>query len=84
MSKEKLERLAAFGAYGVCVVLLAIWVLLIVITLPRPGAVGGGIDMTQAVVTWVSVGLVVITLIVVHVLFARKLLAMARGERFAL
>ncbi|HEU4642740.1 MAG TPA: hypothetical protein VFS44_09810 [Gemmatimonadaceae bacterium] len=84
MSKEKLEKLAALGAFGVCAVLLAIWVLLIVITLPRRGAVGGGIDITEAVVTWVAVGLVVLALIAVHVVFARRLLAMARGERFVL
>lgn len=82
MSKETLERIAGLGAFGVCVVLLAIWALVIRITIPGPGAVGGGIDITEATVTWVSVGLVILALVAVHVIYGRKLLAMSRGERF--
>ncbi|HEX6533301.1 MAG TPA: hypothetical protein VF041_01820 [Gemmatimonadaceae bacterium] len=84
LSVEKLEKLAAFGALGVCAVLAGIWALLVYFTMPRSGAVGGGIDMTEAVVAWVAVGLIVLALIAAHIYFARRLLAMSRGERFVL
>ena len=69
------HRAAAFGALGVCVVLLAGYALLITRVLP---SARGASDPTNAWVTVLSVGGLVLGLIIVHVVFARKLLRMAR------
>jgi cell division protein FtsW (lipid II flippase) len=69
------HKAAAFGAFGVCVVLLALYALLITRVLPSQR---GASDPTNAWVTVLSVGGLVLALIVVHLVFARKLLRMAR------
>lgn len=73
----RLARLAGFGALGAVVGMLALYALVVLSTLPRGGS---GIDRTQAIVTWISVGLVIFALIGAHILLARQLLALGRGD----
>lgn len=73
----KYARLAGLGAFGACAGFVALYVLVVYIS--RHTATGG---MTQAlaVVTWISVGLVVLALIAVHVAIGKELLSLGRGE----
>jgi hypothetical protein len=69
------HKAAAFGALGVCILLLAAYALLITRVLP---SARGASDPTNAWVAALSVGGLILGLIVVHLVFARKLLRMAR------
>ena len=64
------EKLAALGAVGVSFGVLALYALIVFITMPRRT---GGIDTTNAQLTWISVGVVVLTVIAIHLVFARVL-----------
>ena len=67
---EKLRRVLALGAVGASFGLLAVFALLVWLTIPRTN---GGIDGTNATVTWISVAGVVLALVGVHLLIARRL-----------
>lgn len=73
----KFARLAGLGAFGACAGFVALYAFIVYIT--RHTATGG---MTQALsaVAWISVGLVVISLIAVHVAIGKELLSLSRGE----
>lgn len=72
----KYAKLAGLGAFAASAGLLALFAFLVFITRP----VGlGGIDTTNAVVTWISLGGLFLGLILVHVLIGRRLLLLARG-----
>jgi hypothetical protein len=73
-----LVRLAAFGALAVALGIVGIFALLVFFTTPTPT---GGIDWTLAQLTWISVGGVVLALIAIHVVYARVLFGVARGDR---
>lgn len=68
-------RLAAFGALAAALGIAGIFALLVFFI--RPSATGG-IDWTNAQLTWISVGGVVLALIAVHVVYARVLFTAAR------
>ena len=70
-------RLAAFGAIGVCVGSLALFVLFFLISAPRAGS---GIDFEHSLVTRVAVGVIVAALIGAHYAFARQLLAYVKDQ----
>jgi hypothetical protein len=74
----KLVGLGAFGAIAFFVVLFAyiFW-----ISAPRPH---GGIDVIEAIVTWISLGSVLAALIAVHIAIGRQLLALSRGGTYPL
>ena len=78
IDKHMLQGFAAVGALGVCVVLLALLALVIFISLP------GGIDTTEAFITWVSVGIVILLMVAGHLVYARTLFLASRGRRFGL
>jgi hypothetical protein len=78
MSKERLARFAALGAFAVTLGLAVVFVLFVFVTRPN----GAGLDRTQAWVAWISVGLVVALLAVAHVHYARVLLGVAAGRQF--
>lgn len=65
-----LQRLAGLGAYGAAAGIALIFILFVWQTLPGPNT---GMDRTNALLSWISVGGVAIALIVVHVLVARVL-----------
>jgi hypothetical protein len=74
----RIAKLIGFGAFGATLLFVAIFALIAWAAVPTRT---GGIDGTQAAVTWISVGLVILAVIGVHVLVGRGLLAFARGLR---
>jgi len=74
----RIAKLAAFGAFGAVGLFVLIYAVITVASAPRRT---GGIDWTEATVTWISVGLAILALIAVHVVIARGLFAIARGDR---
>jgi Mn2+/Fe2+ NRAMP family transporter len=79
MTKPALERLTALGGILVSAVLTVFLVWFITfLTIPN----GAGIDTTEAVVAWLSVGLLVLAVIASHLVYVRILLKLSKGERF--
>ena len=72
----KMARLAGLGAFGACVVFVALFALIAYVS---RHTVKGGMMTTLSVVTWISVGMVVIALIVVHVAIGKQLLYLGSG-----
>jgi hypothetical protein len=72
----KIARLAGLSAFGGCGGLLALYAGLVFLTLPKAT---DGIDITNSVVTWISMGGVFAALIVVHIVIAKQLLRLGRG-----
>lgn len=72
----KIARLAGLGAFGACAGFLALYAYVAYISRHTPT---GGMMPVLSVVTWISVGLVVLALIGLHVVIAKQLLALARG-----
>lgn len=79
----RLARLAGVGAFAACVGLVALYALLVYLTRPMPLS---GIDLTSAIVVWISLGGVFAALIVLHVAIGRQLLRLGRasGARYPL
>ena len=73
----KYAKLAGLGAFGAIALFLAIFALLVKITLPDRLS---GIDGISSVVTWISVGLVILALAALHVAIGRQLLNIGRGR----
>lgn len=71
-------RLAAFGALGVSAGSFALWILLVLISGQSPT---GGMDFEHTLLTRVSTGVIILTLIAVHVAFARQLLRYVKERR---
>jgi hypothetical protein len=74
----KIARLAGLGAFGAGAGLLALYLALVFLS--RPTRVGG-IDLTTALVAWISLGGVFVALILVHIAIGRQLLGVAKGAR---
>ena len=72
----KIARLAGFGAFAASGGLFAVYVGLVLLTLP--GA-RDGIDVTNSVVAWISMSGVFAALIVVHIAIGRQLLLLSKG-----
>jgi len=73
----KFARLAGLGAFGASGGFVALF--FVVAWLSRHTATGGMMG-TLSAVTWISLGLVVLSLIAVHVAIGKELLALSRGE----
>jgi hypothetical protein len=72
----RIARLAGLGAFTACAGFALLYALLLYVTRPTPR---GGIDPTNAVVTWIALGGVFAALIGAHVLIGRRLLEVAKG-----
>jgi hypothetical protein len=72
----RIARLAGLGAFVASAGLALLFLFLLYLTRPNPR---GGIDTTNAVVTWISLGGVFAALIGAHVLIGRRLLEMSKG-----
>lgn len=72
----RIARLAGLGAFAACGGLALLFLLLVYVTRPNPR---GGIDTTNAIVTWISLAGVFAALIGAHLLIGRRLLAMSKG-----
>jgi len=74
---KNFAKLAGLGAFGACAGFVALFALVAYVS--RHTSTGGMMPVLS-VVTWISVGLVVIGLIAVHVAIGKQLLAVDRGE----
>ena len=72
----KIARLAGLGAFAASIGFVVLFAL---IAYASRHTVTGGMMSTLSVVTWISVGLVVIALVVVHVAIGRQLLYIGSG-----
>ena len=72
----KIACLAGLGAFGACVGFLALFALL---AYASRHTVTGGMLTSMSVVTWISVGLVIVALLVVHVAIGLQLLYIGSG-----
>ncbi|HET6682048.1 MAG TPA: hypothetical protein VFG84_12665 [Gemmatimonadaceae bacterium] len=70
MTLDRMQKLGAMGALGVGAGVIALYVL--VAWISRSTAIGG-MDATQAAVTWYSLAVPVIAIVAVHVVYARVL-----------
>jgi uncharacterized RDD family membrane protein YckC len=68
-------RLAAYGAYAVCVGLLAVFAFIVWLTRPVPT---GGMNWGMAALTWIAVGVVVIVVSAAHIAMTGQLLEAAK------
>ena len=73
----KFAKLAGMGALGAIVLFLALYAY--IIKLSAPGHYSG-IDLTLGVVTWISIGIVVLALAGLHVVIGRQLLSLGKGS----
>jgi hypothetical protein len=78
MPKSVLERLAAFGGI-VATAVIALILVWFIAFLSFPD--GEGIDWTEGVIAWISVGLLLIAIIATNIVYVRILMKLSRGER---
>jgi hypothetical protein len=72
----RIARLAGLGAFAASAGLALLLLLLLYVSRPTSR---GGIDSTQAVVTWISLTGTFAALIGAHIVIGRRLLRVARG-----
>jgi TRAP-type C4-dicarboxylate transport system permease small subunit len=73
----KIARLAALGAYGACAAFIALFAYVCYLAAPSKT---GGMMMALSVVSWISVGLVLVALLALHIVLAKQLQALADGR----
>jgi hypothetical protein len=71
-------RIAAIGALGVAAGAVALYALLAFISRHTPL---GGIDRTEAVVAWISIGVPIAAVVAAHLVYARQLMRLASRQR---
>jgi hypothetical protein len=79
MPKSALERLAAIGGI-IATAVLALVLVWFIAFLSFPD--GEGIDWTEGVVAWISVGLLLLAIILTNIVYVRILLKLSRGARY--
>jgi heme exporter protein D len=78
MMPPRIAKFAAMGAFGAVALFVLLFVVIVIAAAPRRT---GGIDIVQATVTWISVGIAILALIALHIVLARGLLDYSRGRR---
>jgi TRAP-type C4-dicarboxylate transport system permease small subunit len=73
----KIARLAGLGAFSACAAFVALFLYVAYIS---RHTLTGGMMPALSVVTWISLGIVVLALIGAHVAIGRQLLAVADGR----
>ena len=73
----RIAKLAGLGALAACGGIAALYALFLYITRPTSYA---GMDSTLRFISWFTVAGVLLALLLLHVVFARQLLALSRGE----
>ncbi|HET7620542.1 MAG TPA: hypothetical protein VFK39_01450 [Gemmatimonadaceae bacterium] len=76
LKKETIEKSAAVGAVLVAVALVAFYAFFVWLSFPD----GEGIDRTEAILSWISVGLLLLVVIISHLVYARVLFRDARSQ----
>ena len=76
-----IARLAGLGAFGGAAGIVALLALALFFTRPNRPGMTGGIDDVNVMLSWVAFVVIALALAAIHVVFARQLLAEARGER---
>ncbi len=76
LKKETIEKSAALGAVLVAVALAAFYAFFVWLSYPD----GEGIDRTEAILSWISVGLLILAVIISHLIYARILFRDARSR----
>lgn len=71
-----IARFAGLGAFGACAGLVALYAGFVFLTLPGRSS---GIDATSAAVVWIAGAGLTFALVVVHVMFGRRLLRLSEG-----
>jgi hypothetical protein len=79
LNKETIEKSAAAGAVLVSFALAAFFAFFVWLTFPK----GNGIDTTEAIVSWVAVGLLILAVVLTHLVYARILFRDSRSGRAA-
>jgi hypothetical protein len=77
--KETIEKSAALGAILVAVALAAFYAFFVWLSFPD----GEGIDRTEAIISWIAVGLLILAVIISHLVYARILFRDARSHAAA-
>ena len=72
----KIAKLAGLGAFGACAGFIALFAYVAYISRHTPT---GGMMPALSAVVWISIGLVVLSLVGVHILLGRQLLELAKG-----
>lgn len=72
----KIARLAGLGAFGACAGFVALFAFVAYISRHTPT---GGMMPALSAVVWISLGVVVLALIVVHVAIGKQLLYIGNG-----
>lgn len=72
----KIARLAGFGALGACGAFVALFAYIVYLSRHTPT---GGMMPALSVVSWISIGVVVLALIVVHIAISKQLFHIGRG-----
>lgn len=72
----KIARLAGLGAFAACVVFILLFLL---VAWGSRHTSTGGMMPAEAVVTWISVGLVFVALIATHIVLGKQLLYLGKG-----
>ena len=75
---RRFARLAALGAVGVSFGVLAIYALIAFGSAPTPT---GGIDRTNALLSWIGAAIPAAAIIAAHLVYAKVLLAESRLDR---
>ena len=70
LTLKKYARLAALGALAVAAGATGLYLLIAWVATPT---LGGGIDSTHAVLTWISVAIPISLIVAVHIVYARVL-----------
>lgn len=77
MSVRKYAKLAALGAVGVSLGVIALYGLIAFGARPSPD---GGIDSTQAMLTWISAAIPAAAIVGAHLAYAKILLAESKRD----
>ncbi len=73
---EVVLKLLGMGAFGAVGGLAVAYGVLVILTAPSRT---GGMDSTNAAVTWIAVGGVLVALMVLHIVLGKQLLLLSRG-----
>ncbi|HJU88567.1 MAG TPA: hypothetical protein VJ672_04200 [Gemmatimonadaceae bacterium] len=79
MRRLPIALMAGLGAFAAAGGILALFALLVWMSTPRPGT--SGIDMTNAWVTYISVGAIILALVIPHLIFGLILFRQGRETR---